>query len=261
MPFFNCRSFRRLGLIAMAAAWAGAACGQAAPSNDAVPDTPPPGDAGAVKPSVAFGFGAASDDVFRGFSRTADRAQGFASVDAAFGDVYAGAWGSNVAFRPPEGAARSGAEVDIYGGWRPDVLGYSLDLGLQYDAFAGQPDRADLDYVELYVKAARSIGPITGSLALRYSPAFTARSGQAATAEAGADYAISRDWTASLSAGRQWVQRQSDFGAVDHLFWSAAIARSFGEHLSLAVRYVDSDRHRYGQAYGSKLVGELRTSF
>jgi uncharacterized protein (TIGR02001 family) len=254
------------GLISASLAWVVAARAQDAPGDAAIPYSPPPNSvpssvAAAAKPSFAFTAGAASDYVFRGFSRSADRAQGFASVDAAYSDFYAGVWGSNAAYRRPNGPARTGAEVDVYAGWRPEFRGYSLDFGAQYDVFAGQPSGAGLDYAELYAKVSRSIGPATGRLGLHYSPAFTAHGGQAAYAEAGVDYAITRDWTASVGVGRQWVARQGPFGAADHLSWTAAIGHSFGEHLAVDLRYSDTDRHRLGDAYGGKLVGELRATF
>jgi uncharacterized protein (TIGR02001 family) len=256
MPLFSPRLVLFVGLM-----WASAASAQDAPADAPIPDSPPPSLAAPAKPSISVTAGVASDDLFRGFSRSADRAQGFASADAAYSDVYAGAWGSNVAYRVPTGPARTGAEVDLYGGWRPEFRGYSLDFGAQYDVFTGQPGGADLDYAELYAKVSRSIGPVTGRLGVHYSPAFTAHGGQAAYAELGADYAITRDWTASLGVGHQWVEHRGAFGAADHLTWTAAIGHSFGEHLAIAVRYSDTDRHRYGDAYGGKLVGEVRASF
>lgn len=58
----------RLGLLA-ASAWVGSASAQAVP-----PDGPPP-----ARPSFDFELGAASDGLFRGVSRTDDRAQAFNS--------------------------------------------------------------------------------------------------------------------------------------------------------------------------------------
>jgi len=243
------------GLLAAAAwAWAGAASAQP------IPDTAPPDTAPAAGPSLAFGAGAASDYLFRGVSRTSDRAQAFGSFDATFGAAYAGVWASNAAFRGT-GPARNGAEVDLYGGWRPEFRGYSLDFGVQYDLFAGHPPGVSLDYVELYAKAARTIGPVTGRIGAHYAPDFAAHGGPAWYAEAGADYALTRDWTASVGVGRQTGARPTLLGGGDYLTWSAGVARALGQHLTVAVRYSDTDAHRYGQAWDGRLVGELRASF
>jgi uncharacterized protein (TIGR02001 family) len=246
----------RLALLAAAAtcAWAGAAAAQP------IPDTAPPDTAPPARPSFAFSLGAASDGLFRGASRTNDRAQAFGSVEAAYGEAYAGVWASNAAFRGT-GPARNGAEVDLYGGWRPELLGYSLDLGLQYDIFAGQPRDAALDYVELYARISRTIGPVTGRIGLHYSPAFAAHGGQAWCAEAGADYALTRDWTLSAGVGRQTGDRPTPVGGGDDLTWNAGLSRTLGQHLIASVRYSDTDHHRYGQAWDGRLIGEIRASF
>lgn len=244
-----------LGLLLAAAwAWSGAVLAQP------IPDTAPPDAAPATGPSFAFGAGAASDYLFRGVSRTNDRAQAFGSFDTAFGAAYAGVWASNAAFREA-GPARNGAEVDLYGGWRPEFRGYSLDFGVQYDLFAGQPPGVSLDYVEFYAKASRSIGPVTGRVGIRFAPDYAAHGGQAWYAEAGADYALTRDWTVSAGVGRQTGARPTLVGGGDYLTWSAGLARALGQHLTAAVRYSDTDAHHYGQAWDGRLVGELRASF
>jgi uncharacterized protein (TIGR02001 family) len=248
------------GLIAaIVCGWSGSVAAQPIPDT-APPDASPPDSAPASGPSLAFGFGAASDYLFRGVSRTNDRAQAFGSLDAAWGEAYAGVWASNAAFRGP-GPARSGAEVDIYGGWRPEFRGYSLDLGVQYDAFAGQPTGADLDYVELYAKVSRAIGPVTGRIGLHYAPDFAGHGGAAWYAEAGADYAITRDWTASAGVGRQTGERPTLVGGGDYLTWCAGLARALGQHVTIAIRYSDTDHHRYGQSWDGRVAGEIRTSF
>jgi uncharacterized protein (TIGR02001 family) len=251
MPFLKPRSGPTLALAV--GAWAAAAAAQP------IPDTAPPESAPSAAPSFAFGFGAASDGFFRGVSRTADRPQAFGSMEASIGQAYAGAWAANAAFRQ-SGPARNGAEVDVYGGWRPEFRGYSLDFGAQYDVFAGQPAGAGLDYAELYAKVSRTIGPLTGRLGLHWSPAFAVRRGQAWYAEAGADYAITRDWTISAGVGRQ-TGRPTIVGGGDYLNWNAAVSRAIGPNLALDLRYSDTDGHRYGQAWDTRVIGAIRASF
>lgn len=215
-------------------------------------------------PVFSFGAGAASDYVFRGVSRTAGRAEGFASADVGVSDAYAGAWASNVVLRGP-GGTTTAAEVDLYGGWRPEVMGYSLDLGAQYEVFTGQPAGAALDYAEVYAKASRSIGPLTGRAGLYYSPAYAAHAGQAWYAEAGADWALAPDWTLSAGAGWRGVQHRPLAPALpvagDYAAWSLGVTRAVGDHLAFDLRYLDTDRHGYGSGYGAKLVGRVRARF
>ncbi|MDR3510276.1 MAG: TorF family putative porin [Caulobacteraceae bacterium] len=254
MPSPSTNRLTALAAGAAAGAFAGAAAAQTATSG---------------APSFSFGAGASSDYVYRGASRTEGRGQGFASAAAGFSDAYAGVWASNVALRGA-GGTLSAAEVDVYGGWRPEVMGYSLDLGAQYDAFTGQPAGAALDYGEVYAKVSRSVGPVTGRLGLHYSPAYADHAGQAWYGEAGADYAFARDWTVSAGAGYQTIEhRQAALGpsepalaiAGDYATWNAGVTRAVGDHLAVDLRYFDTDHHGYGPGFGSKLVGQIRASF
>jgi uncharacterized protein (TIGR02001 family) len=208
-------------------------------------------------PTVAVSAGVASDYAFRGVSRTDGHVEGFGALDLGLADGYAGVFASNVDMGP-RGAVRSGAEADVYGGWRPEAFGYSFDLGAQYDSFSGVG--GGFDYAEVYAKVSRSIGPVTGRLQVHYSPAFTAHAGQAWYAEAGADYAIDRVWTASAAVGVQRVSHDNPL-AANHVTWNAGITRTLGDHLAFDVRYVDTDRHDAGRTYGPKLVGQVRVSF
>jgi hypothetical protein len=78
--------------------------------------------------------------------------------------------------------------------------------------------------------------------------------------EAGADYAIDRDWTVSAGVGRQ-TGRPTIVGGGDYLTWSAGVSRALGRHVTLDLRYSDTDRHAYGQPWGTRLVGAVRASF
>ena len=233
---------------ALAISWAG---GAAAQSTAATPPS---------APSFAFGAGASTDYVFRGVSRSDDRGQGFASVDGAYADGYAGVWVSSVAIAGA-GPAHTGAEIDAYGGWRPEFRGYSLDFGVQYDSFTGQPAGGALDYGELYAKVSRAIGPVTGRVGLHYAPAFGDHGGQAVYAEAGADYALARDWSASAAIGYQTVEHPNLLAGGDYLTWNAGFTHTFGDHLAVDLRYSDTDRHGLGPTYEGRLVGQIRASF
>jgi uncharacterized protein (TIGR02001 family) len=233
---------------ALAGAWAGSAVAQDAPSNSA-------------GPTFSAAAGAASDYLFRGVSRSADRAQGFASVDAAFADGYGGVWTSNAAFEVPGQDARMGAEIDAYGGWRSEAHGYSLDFGAQYAAFAGLPAAVGPGYVEVHAKASRSIGPLTGHVGLRYSPDFFAHGGQAWYGEAGADYALARDWSLTAGAGYQTVEHASLLQRGEYITWNAGLSHSFGDHLAVDVRYSDTNHPSFLPTYDGRLVGQIRASF
>jgi uncharacterized protein (TIGR02001 family) len=206
-------------------------------------------------PSYAFNLGAASDYVFRGVDQTAGRGQVFAGADASLKDVYAGVFTSNVHFSNL-GDPRVDQELDAYGGWRPEVLGYQLDVGLIYYGYLHQARSAHDDFAEASLRVGRSIGPLSGAVSVHYSPEFQGRTGQAWYSEATAAYAITPSVTASAALARQAIAR-----APDYTTWNLGGTWSFAPRLTLDLRYWDTDRHGLGQPYRAKLVAGVKASF
>lgn len=206
----------------------------------------------AAGPQVSWNAAVTSDYVFRGVSQTQENPAVSAGVDLTNGQFYAGAWASNVDF-----GDNADAEVDLYGGWRPEVAGWALDLGGVAYLYTGQPDGADYDYVELKAAASRAIGPVTVGGAAYWSPDFFGASEDEATyVEANAAFAPADRWTVSGAVGRQWVS--SD---LDYTTWNLGVAYALTSHLTVDVRYHDTDQHDFGDGYGARAVASLKAAF
>lgn len=201
---------------------------------------------------VSWNAAVTSDYVFRGVSQTQENPAVSTGVDLTKGAFYAGAWASNVDFGDD-----ADAEVDLYGGWRPEVAGWALDLGGVAYLYTGQPDGADYDYVELKAAASLAVGPVTLGGAAYWSPDFFGASEDEATyVEANAAVAPADRWTVSGAVGRQWVS--SD---LDYTTWNAGVAYALTDHLTVDVRYHDTDQHDFGEAYGARAVASLKAAF
>lgn len=206
-----------------------------------------------TRPQWAFNAAGASGYVFRGVSQTQEDPALSAGVDLTYGSVYAGAWASNVDFG--DGAAN--AEVDLYGGIRPEVAGWNLDLGVIGYLYTNQPAGADYDYAEFKVAASRAIGPATVGAAVYYSPDFFGSSEDEATyVEANAAFRPADKWTISGAVGRQFVS--SDF---DYTTWNLGAAYRLTRNLAVDVRYHDTDEHDFGDIYGARAVASLKATF
>nr|WP_312164846.1 TorF family putative porin [Brevundimonas diminuta] len=207
-----------------------------------------------VRPEVAFNAAIGSDYVFRGVSQNEGDPAISAGVDVTQGLFYAGAWAGNVSFA---GDADTDAEIDLYAGVRPAFGGFDWDFGVVGYVYAGQPDGADYDYVELKTAASRAVGPATLGAAVYYSPDFFGASEDEATyAEINAAISPADKWTLSAALGRQWVS--SDF---DYTTWNLGAAYQLTERLGLDVRYFDTDEHGFGSAYDSRVVASLKANF
>ncbi len=127
-------------------------------------------------PHISGNVALTSDYVFRGVSQTQENPAISAGVDLTKNGFYAGGWASNIDFGDD-----TDAEGDLYAGYRPEVAGYALDFGVIGYLYAGQPDGADYDYVELKAAASRAVGPATLGAAVYYSPDFFGASEDEAT--------------------------------------------------------------------------------
>jgi uncharacterized protein (TIGR02001 family) len=91
-------------------------------------------------------LGGTSDYVFRGYSFNNEDPAFQASVNASYGILYAGAWGSNV----QEG--NGPAEIDLYTGIKPVWGPVTFDFGFLYYTYSNE----DLNYYELKAGASGS---------------------------------------------------------------------------------------------------------
>jgi len=204
-------------------------------------------------PHWAFNVAGTSDYVFRGVSQTQEDPALSGGVDLTYGSVYAGTWASNVDF----GDGDTNAEIDLYGGIRPEVAGWNLDLGVIGYLYTNQPDGADYDYAEFKAAASRAFGPATLGAAVYWSPDFFGASEDEATyVEANAAISPADKWTISGAVGRQVVS--SD---LDYTTWNLGAAYQLSAHLAVDVRYHDTDEHDFGDIYGARAVASLKATF
>ena len=215
---------------------------------------PDPVVAASNGPEIAWNVAATSDYVFRGVSQTEDDAAISAGVDLTAGTVYAGAWASNVAF---PGDPDTNAEIDLYGGVRPEFAGFDWDFGVVGYFYTGQPDGADYDYVEAKAAVSRAFGPATIGGAVYWSPDFFGASEDEATyVEANAAVSPADKWTVSGAVGHQFLS-----SAFDYTTWNLGAAYQLTDNLALDLRYHDTDEHDFGSIYESRAVASLKAVF
>ena len=183
-------------------------------------------------PEVAFNIGVVSDYVFRGASQTDEEPALQGGVDVSFASgFYVGGWASMVDFGDD-----TDAEVDLYGGYRTELGGYGLDLGVVSYLYVNEPGSADYNYVELKAAASRAIGPVTLGAAVYYSPNFFGADEQTTYLEANAAYAVTDKWSVSGAIGHQSLDVNDDYAT-----WNLGVAYALTDHLVVDVRYHDTD--------------------
>ena len=202
---------------------------------------------------LAFNVGAASDYVFRGISQTNKDPQVFGGVDATIGSMgYAGVWVSNVDF-----GNGTDAEFDLYGGFKPVAGPVSLDLGVIYYGYINQPSHSHEAYWEFKAAGSVAAGPATLGASIYYSPEFFGKTGKATYIEGNAAVPIPNSkFTVSGAVGRQYV-----VGPADYTTWNAGVGFAATDHIGFDLRYFDTNEHKFGKIYGSRVVASVKATF
>lgn len=187
--------------------------------------------ASAADPEFSANVGVVTDYVFRGFSQTNENPALQGGVDMTYGSFYAGVWGSNVDFGDD-----TGAEVDVYGGYRTEAAGYALDLGVIGYLYPKEPDGADYNYVEFKAAASRAVGPATLGAAVYYSPDFFGIDDAATYVELNGAFSPIEKVTISGAVGQQFLDVSDDYAT-----WNLGVTYAFDDSVGLDVRYYDTD--------------------
>ncbi len=207
------------------------------------------GAASAQDVDIAYNLAVSSDYVFRGFSQTSEDPAVSGGIDLTSGGFYAGAWASNVDF-----ADSTDAEVDLYGGYRTEAGGLALDFGVVSYLYVHEPRNAEYDYVELKAAASRAFGPVTGGVAVFYSPDFFGADDEAVYAEANVAFTPADRWTVTAAVGKQFLDVNDDYAT-----WNAGVAYAITDNLIADVRYHDADID--GPLSDGRVVGTIKVVF
>ncbi len=221
--------------------------------------------------AYAVNLGVASQYMLRGVDLTHNGVQGFIGADATYRQVYVGVWTSNVDLTS-FGDRGTYDETDLWAGWRPSYAGFNLDIGGIFYGYLRQA--ADLDVFEGYVKASRMIGPLTAGVSLYASPDYAGIANGGYYAQGDVAYALTRRLTASAVIGHKGVDgpgrppppgTPSLFGhdgRFSYTTWNLGLAYALTDHLSLDLRYWDTDAHDYGGgAFRNRVVISAKAVF
>ncbi|RAK63031.1 TorF family putative porin [Phenylobacterium kunshanense] len=202
-------------------------------------------------PEVSFNVGVATDYVFRGVSQTDEDPQVFGGVDATAGQFYVGAWASNVDY-----GDGTDLEYDLYAGYTPTIGAVSLDFGVYFFGYVDAPTGADYDYVELQATASLPLGPATLGAGVYHAPDSYGGVDHSTYVEINGAYSPRDNISFSAALGRQTFD-----GPGDYTTWNIGVGYRLTETLGLDLRYHDTDRHRFGETYGSRVAASLTATF
>ena len=174
---------------------------------------------------------------FRGIDQSGEEAAIQGGFDWAHDSgFYIGTWASNVDFNDSE----SVTEFDFYGGYTKEIQnGINLDLSMIAYTYPGAYASSNYDYYEYSFGLGKSIGPVSFSTAINYSPEFFAKSGDATYWQGGLDYEF-QGIRVSGHIGKQWIDLETTYGAPDYVDYSIG-ASYLWQGFDLSLAYVDTD--------------------
>ena len=218
--------------------------------------------------TLAYNVGVTSDYRFRGMAQTAAKPALQAGVDFAHkSGLYLGAWGSNVSWIKDFGASDGSLEIDLYGGYKGEVIsGLGFDLGVITYQYPGNTAATNADTTEVY--GALSYGPVTAKYS-RSAGNFVANANSSGSAyfEVAASFDLGSGFTLTPHVGRQTIPNVAN-DAGDCTDYALTLGKDFGNGLSATLAAVGSnaDKSFYTDAKGRFLgndtvVAGLKYSF
>ncbi|WP_051329926.1 TorF family putative porin [Niveispirillum irakense] len=194
-----------------------------------------------------------SDYVFRGYSQTGEDPAFQAGLTASHeSGFFAGVWGSNVDFGTGSDAD---VEVDLFAGYTNTVNDLTYTVTALYYTYPGASSDLEYDYFEAGLDLVYSIGDVSISGKVYYSPKFFGTAGgDAWYLSPGFSYALTDMITINYAVGFNELENGADYKD-----WNAGVALKF-EPFVVDLKYYDTDVSGVKEA-DSRFVASLTYAF
>lgn len=226
-----------------------------ATAAQAAPDIPAP-DVSA--PDISGQVAVVSDYVYRGLSYSDGHAavQGSITWTNAAGvqGLHLDGWVSFIDFGPGDPAkAELWGTVGYGGGLGP----LTYDAGLEYATYPGAPRVLHYSYYDAFASLGGSVGPVSATVAARYSPDYSGGTGSAAFFDLTAEVPVAGPFSLNMGAG--YADLKPAAGGT-YMYWSAGLGAAW-KGFTAAVRYHGSDHTFCATPCGDRVVFSLGHMF
>lgn len=201
--------------------------------------------------TVTGGATLVTDYRFRGISQTNTKfaLQGTFGVSHSSG-FYIGTWGSSI---DDYVSAGSDQEIDLYAGYKKTISGTTIDGGVLYYFYPGNQKGSTTDFLEPYLNASHTFGPLGAKIGLNYAPkqhalrcdydvrcAGKAREDNLYTYAELSGAIPGTGVTVTGHLGENWGRSYLTNGLKNYTDWSLTAAYTW-KALTFSVAYVDTD--------------------
>jgi uncharacterized protein (TIGR02001 family) len=190
--------------------------------------------------TLSYNIGVVSDYRYRGISqsRLKPALQGGADFAHKNG-FYVGTWASTIKWIKDAGGDAP-VEWDIYGGYKFDLKGIGLDVGLLRYQYINHDLPVSPNTTEIYLAGTM------GAFTLKYSHALTnlfgfADSKRSGYLDASATFDLGNGWSIAPHIGHQKVR---NFSMASYTDYSVTLAKDMGNGFTLSAAAVGTDAER-----------------
>jgi uncharacterized protein (TIGR02001 family) len=190
--------------------------------------------------TLSYNVGVVSDYRYRGISQSRLKPALQGGVDyARKSGLYVGTWASTIKWIKDAGGDAP-VELDIYGGYKFDLRGFGLDVGVLCYQYINHDLPISPNTTEIY--GAGTFGPLT----LKYSHAVTNLFGfddskNSGYLDASATFDLGSGWSVVPHVGHQKVKNLS---AASYTDYSVTLGKDFGGGFSASAAVVGTDAEK-----------------
>jgi uncharacterized protein (TIGR02001 family) len=190
--------------------------------------------------TLSYNVGVVSDYRYRGISQSRLKPALQGGVDyARKSGLYVGTWASTIKWIKDAGGDAP-VELDIYGGYKFDLRGFGLDVGVLRYQYINHDLPISPNTTEIY--GAGTFGPLT----LKYSHAVTNLFGfddskNSGYLDASATFDLGSGWSVVPHVGHQKVKNLS---AASYTDYSVTLGKDFGGGFSASAAVVGTDAEK-----------------
>ena len=190
--------------------------------------------------TLSFNAGVVSDYRYRGLSQSGKKPALQGGADFAHkSGFYLGTWASTIKWIKDAGGDAP-AELDIYGGYKFDLRGFGMDVGVLRYQYIDHGLPVSPNTTEIY--GAGTFGPVT----LKYSHAVTNLFGFSDSKnswylDASATFDMGSGWSVVPHVGRQKVK---NFSPASYTDYALTVIKDFGHGFSASGAVVGADARK-----------------
>lgn len=201
-------------------------------------------------PSFEAALGITSEYMGKGLGKSFGEAVN-GEIGAEWGDFHASVFASTAKL-----SQGSDAEIVTTAGWAPKAAGFSFDFAVVNRDLPGTNPGVQSNYWEYQADVSRKFGRVSARVRVNYTEDGFAGTREAWWNEVQLGTALTSSDRLTVAVGSRRAH-----GGADYTAWNVGVKHAFNDKIAADVRWYDTSKHGFGEAYEGRLVGALTYAF